>query len=218
MQQLALSWVVMSSVAYTIAPASRDTQRGPAERRAHKRVSVVLLGRFMRSSRQEHPCKLIDVSISGAAMMSPVTVEAGERVVAYFDQLGGIEGEVVRVFDGGFAIRMLATRHKREKIAALLTYIVNKHELPPDLGRRHERTRSVNETSTLKLDEGISVECKILDVSLSGASIETTARPPIGSEITFGKLRCEVKRHHDHGIGVAFLDIQEPGAIRKYFG
>jgi PilZ domain len=207
----------MSSVAQTIATASREAARATTERRSHKRVPVVLLGRFMRSSRQEYPCKLIDVSVSGAAMMSPVAVETGERIVAYFDQLGGIEGEVARVFDGGFAIRMLATQHKREKIAALLTYIINKHELPSDLNRRHERTR-VNETTTLKLDEGISVECRVLDISLSGASIETTARPPIGSKILFGKLRCEVRRHHDHGIGVAFLDIQEPEAIRKYFG
>lgn len=192
--------------------------RATFERRQNRRVPLVLLGRFMRQSRHEYPCKLNDISVTGAAMMSPVAVETGEHIVAYFDHIGGIEGTVVRTFEGGFAVAMMATQHKREKIAAQLTWLINKHELPLTPDRRHERLRAANEKSTLKLDEGITVECRVIDVSLSGASIATTARPPIGSEIVFGKLRSRVMRHHDQGIAVAFLDIQEPEAIRKYFG
>jgi len=53
---------------------------------------------------------------------------------------------------------------------------------------------------------------------LSGASIATEARPPIGSEVFLGKLKARVMRHHDRGIGVRFLDIQEPEAIKRHFG
>ena len=53
----------------------------------------------------------------------------GERVVAYFDHIGGIEGVVVRVFDGGFAFSIAATKHKREKLAAQLTWLANRSEL-----------------------------------------------------------------------------------------
>jgi len=209
------------SSAFATSPSSLTAPtafvRQDAERRGTRRVAVVLLGRFMRASRHEYPCKLLDISVTGAAMMSPVVVEPGEVIVAYFDHIGGIEGTVVRIFDGGFAIAMNATQHKREKIAAQLTWLVNRHELQSAVDRRHER-RTVNQKTTLKLDRDISVECRVLDVSLSGASIETTARPPIGTDVLFGKLRCRVMRHHDNGIGVAFLDIQEPEAIRKYFG
>jgi hypothetical protein len=69
----------------------------------------------------------------------------------------------------------------------------------------------------LKLDEGIVVPCRILDVSISGASIGTEARPPIGNEIVLGKLRGVVVRHHAQGIGVRFADIQNPAALRRYF-
>lgn len=189
-----------------------------ADRRADKRVPLVLLGRFMRASRHEYPCKLMDVSISGGSMISPVVVDVGEHIVAYFDHIGGIEGDVTRVFDGGFAITMTVTQHKREKIAAQLTWLINKHELQAVPDRRHDRIRTANEKSTLKLGEGISVECGVIDISLSGASIATSARPAIGSEVVFGRLRCRVMRHHDQGIAVAFVDIQEPEAIRKYFG
>ena len=51
------------------------------DRRRHKRVAVTLLGRFMRENRQEYPCKLVDISVGGAAMMSPVEVAIEERIV-----------------------------------------------------------------------------------------------------------------------------------------
>ena len=208
----------MSSGLQSAAAAMSAQGRPGTDRRLNQRTPLVLLGRFMRASRHEYPCKLTDISVRGAAVMSPVVVEPGEHIVAYFDHIGGIEGTVVRQFEGGFAVDLIATQHKREKIAATLTWLLNKHELQPSPDRRHERVRAANEKSTLKLDEGISVECSVIDISLSGASIATPARPAIGSEVVFGKLRCRVMRHHDQGIAVAFLDIQEPEAIRKYFG
>ncbi len=172
----------------------------------------------MRASKQEFPCRLNDISVGGASVMAPVDVEIGERIVAYFDEIGGLEGVVVRTFEGGFAISFKVTQHKREKLAAQITWLVNKEELGGSLGRRHKRFDVVNKTSTLKLADDTSVDCRVLDVSLSGASIETEARPPIGSDVMFGKLRCRVMRYHDRGIGVQFLDIPDPEALRRYFG
>jgi hypothetical protein len=178
---------------------------------------VTLLGRFMRESKEEHPCKLIDISAGGAAVASATNVPIGERIVAYFDHIGGIEGEVVRQFDGGFAFKINATRHKREKLAAQLTWLANRAELTAE-GRRHDRITPRNGDSTLQLAEGIVLTCRVLDVSISGASIATPARPELGSEVMLGKLRARVVRHHAQGFGVQFIDIQQPMALRRYFG
>jgi hypothetical protein len=188
------------------------------DRRRYKRISVTLLGRFMRENKEEHPCKLVDVSAGGAAITSPVSVPVGERVVAYFDHIGGIEGVVVREFDGGFAFSIAATKHKREKLAAQLTWLANRSELGNDDGRRHERITPKNGEQTLQLAEGIVLTCRVLDVSISGASIATPARPELGTEVMLGKLRARVMRHHPQGFGVQFLDIQNPMALRRYFG
>lgn len=173
----------------------------------------------MRANKHEYPCKLNDISVGGAAMTSPVSLDEGEKIIAYFDQLGGIEGTVVRVFDGGFAIRIAATQHKRENLAAQITLMINKPAMPSVEDRRHIRqTKLPPKVQILTLAEGISIECRVLDVSLSGASIETEARPPIGNEIVLGKLRGRVIRYHDTGIGIQFLDVQETDALRRYFG
>lgn len=187
------------------------------DRRRYKRIAVTLLGRFMRESKEEHPCRLVDISAGGAALMSPVAVPVGERVVAYFDHIGGIEGVVVREFDGGFAVSIKATRHKREKLAAQLTWLANRSELGEE-GRRHERVTPGHGEQPLQLAEGIVLNCRVLDVSISGASIATPARPEIGTEVMLGKLRARVVRHHPQGLGVQFLDIQSPTALRRYFG
>lgn len=187
------------------------------DRRRFKRICVTLLGRFMRENKEEHPCKLVDVSAGGAALTAAVTVPVGERVVAYFDHIGGIEGVVTREFEGGFAFSIHATKHKREKLAAQLTWLANRSELGED-GRRHERITPTNGEHTLQLAEGIVLSCRVLDVSISGASIATAARPEIGTEVVLGKLRARVVRHHPQGFGVQFLDVQHPTALRRYFG
>lgn len=205
------------SSASTLKPTLRLDARIVPDRRRHKRYPLALLGRFMRANKQEFPCRLNDISVGGASLMSPVEVDIGERIVAYLDEIGGIEGVVVRTFDGGFAMSLRASQHKREKLAAQITWLVNKEELGNAFGRRHHRL-VVNKTSTLRLADGSTADCQVLDVSLSGASIGTDARPQIGDIVIFGKLRCKVMRYHDRGIGVQFLDIPDPEALRRYFG
>ncbi len=187
------------------------------DQRRHRRVSLTLLGRFMRESRHEYPCKLNDISVGGAAINSPVSVNEGERIVVYFDHLGGLEGSVVRVFEGGFAMQFKMTAHKREKLAAQLTFLINRDVLSGIDQRRHDRFSVENRVRTLVLDGGETFDCEVIDVSISGASLRMEARPTIGSELTLGRLRARVVRHHEHGIGVQFLDIQEPKALRRHF-
>jgi PilZ domain len=188
------------------------------DRRRHKRVSITMLGRFMRENKQEYPCKLLDISVGGAAVSAPVTVEMGERVVAYFEHIGGIEGTVVREFDGGFAVKIQATQHKHQKLAAQLTWLANRSELGDIPERAHERLVPASSHSSLQLADGTVLNCRVLDVSISGASVATTARPQIGSEVVLGRLRARVVRHHVEGIGLRFIDIQNPTALRRYFG
>jgi len=45
----------------------------------------------------------------------------GERVIVYIDQIGRLEGRIVRAFSTGFAITIAATDHGRNRIAARLS-------------------------------------------------------------------------------------------------
>ena len=199
--------------------AAEEPVLPPHHQSSDRRFKLSLSGRFRRENKQEYPCKLRDISEGSAAVLAPADLDVGERIIAYFDHIGGLEGVVASTFEGGFSIELQITQHKREKLASQLAWLSNSRGQGQTFpGRRHERFAVDNETATLRLAEGISTQVRVLDVSISGASVETEARPAIGSEVVLGKLRAKVVRHHVEGLGLEFIDIQNPDALRRYFG
>jgi hypothetical protein len=96
------------------------------ERRRHQRVRVNLLGRYMLADRREFPCQVINMSPGGMALVAPVVGNPGERVIAYVDHLGRLEGVIARKMENGFAMSIAATSRKRDKLAAQLTWLANR--------------------------------------------------------------------------------------------
>ncbi|MEL7047442.1 MAG: PilZ domain-containing protein [Pseudomonadota bacterium] len=191
-------------------------ERVQPDNRLFCRVALPMLGRFMRPNRSEYPCKLADISVGGAAILSPMALEMGEKIVVYFDELGRLEGFVVRQFDGGFAMTIRASANKREKLAATLTWLLNRPHYQGLEARRHDRIVLRDKQSELKFADGTSAQCNLLDISMSGASIETDVRPAIGTEVVLGKQHAVVRRHHETGIGVQFLREQARDAVQQF--
>jgi len=185
--------------------------------RKHRRLPLSLSGRFMRADRSEYTCELKNISVGGAAIKTPNAPEIGERVVVYLEQLGGLEGTVARLTSDGFAFTFKVTEHKREKLAAQIMWLINKDDFPEETGRLHERVGTRGRRTTLRIEEGVVIDVELLDVSSSGASIGTPARPPIGSLVIAGRTRAIVRRHHGHGIGLQFLSLLSPEALRERF-
>src|SRR5262245_32447378 len=99
------------------------------ERRRFQRVRVNLLGRYMLSDRREFPCQVTDMSPGGMALIAPVVGRPQERVIAYVDHVGRLEGMITRQYQNGFAMTIAATARKRDKLAAQLTWLANRHLL-----------------------------------------------------------------------------------------
>ena len=176
----------------------------PLERRRHQRVAVQLMGRYMLESRREFPCQTLNISPGGLALLAPVPGNLNERVVVYLDQLGRVEGTVVRHFQNGFAITFSATIRKRDKLASQLTWLANRHVLGLPEDRRHERQQPRIPRTVITLDNGQSFVSRIIDVSTSGASIATDLQLPMGSRIIVGKLPAKVVRLFEGGVAVEF--------------
>ncbi len=165
------------------------------EKRRFQRVRVNLLGRYMLADRREFPCQVLDMSPGGMAIIGPVSGIAGERVVAYIDHVGRLEGTIIRVLPNGFAMSIAATPRKRDKLAAQLTWLANRQILGLPEDRRHDRIVPRNPRSTMVLADGTAMVCRIIDMSLSGAAVSATrnrtsvrslrwARPRAGWSVT----------------------------------
>ncbi len=183
------------------------------ERRRFRRVAVNLLGRYMLADRREFPCQITDMSPGGMALIAPVVPRAGERVVAYVDHLGRLEGTVARQFQNGFAMRIDATARKRDKLAAQLTWLANRDlvGLPED--RQSSRLVPRNPDTSVVLPNGVSVSVKIIDLSLSGAGVSGAAKPAIGAMVTLGKIQGRVIRHTESGFAIEFTRLQHSDFI-----
>lgn len=203
--------------------AARQTPRGSRSAKPgrspiterHRKVRLSLSGRFMRPDKTEYPTSLINISISHMTLASPVTVSAKERVIAYIDHVGRLEGTVSNVFERGFEMCLNITTHKREKLAAQLTWLINRSKFEGLEERLHERIAVQNEIVKLLIGEQPPIECRLLDVSKSGASLNTLVRPEVGTEVLVGKQRAIVRRHHEKGIGVQFLQVQEAHRLQS---
>src|SRR3954464_12416872 len=159
------------------------------ERRRHQRVRVNLQGRYMLADRREFPCQVINMSPGGIAMIAAVPGEVGDRIIAYVDHLGRLEGKIARQLQNGFAMTIAATPRKRDKLAAQLTWLANRHILNLPEDRRHGRVVPADPVTQMVLPNGTTTPCRLIDMSLSGAAVNTKERPPIGSLVTVGKTQ-----------------------------
>src|SRR5581483_11581810 len=190
--------------------------RAPNEdRRRFQRVKVNLLGRYMLADRREFPCQVINMSPGGMALIAPVAGNVGERVIAYVDHLGRLEGQIARLIENGFAMTILATPRKRDKLAAQLTWLANRSILNLPEDRRHGRIVPRNPFARLILPNGINIGVRVIDVSNSGAAIATRERPDIGTPVTIGKVSGRVVRHLEEGFAIEFTRLQHPDTLEE---
>jgi hypothetical protein len=193
-----------------------------SDRRRYQRVKISLLGRCMFPDRRECPCQLVEVSPGDAVFVSPFCGEPGEKVIAYIDNIGRLEGIILERIEHGFLMSISASPRKRDKLADTLTWLANRHVLNLAEDRRHLRRTPKRTDANLIFADGTSETCRVIDMSLSGAAVATGMRPPLGSAVKLGRLGARVVRHFDDGIGIEFMRLMSEDAIeqtieREYF-
>jgi len=179
------------------------------ERRRHGRVKIRLPGRFMRADRREFACMTLNMSPGGVAFESEQEVDVGERIVSYVEQIGRLEGRVVRDFDDGFAIAMRLPAPKRERLAVQLTWLVNRQVLGLPEDRRHERIWPRHFRTTLILPRGREVLATIVDISQSGVALTLShpVNPAVGTPVMVGATPGQIVRCFGDGVAVEFSRV-----------
>ncbi len=198
-----------------LADTRADAPISPIDGPRFQQVRISILGRYMLSDKSEYPCQVIRMSPGDAVIIAPVCGHVGERVVAYLDHIGRVEGPILKIIEGGFEMELRASLRKRDKFSAQLTWLANKEELNLSEDRRHGRVVPDIRHSKVVLDDGRQYDCKIVDISLSGAAIDMSVKLAVGTPVTLGRMRGRVVRHFDSGVGVEFISPQEIMAVVK---
>lgn len=170
----------------------------------------------MVPSEDEYVCMTVDMSPGDARFICAARPMPGDRIIAYIDHIGRIEGNVIKTTDDGFVITTVATERKREKLAAQLTWLANKHELGLPEDRRHDRLTPRRSRTELAMDDGQILNCRIIDLSLSGAAIEVDVRPAIGTLVRLSNIRGRVVRHFLEGVAIEFTTLQSRESLKDF--
>lgn len=195
------------------APERRDLE----DRRGHERLRLKLYGRFMLEDQTEHPCAVEDISPGNVLLRADRVGGPGEKVIVYLDQIGRLEGIITRTEGAGFALTIVASDHKREKIAAQLKWLTNRDSQGTLEDRRHDRIAPRNPMSVLHMTDGRQYQCRIIDLSLSGAAIEIDVKPALGTQVVLGTMRGQVVRHFEEGVALEFASIQAADSLDQQF-
>ena len=195
--------------------APHPNETNSSEERKFHRVAISVQGRFMRADHSEHDCIVDSMSPFDAVISCTARPDTGERIVAYVDYIGRIEGKVTQANGRSFTISLNATDRKRDKLSAQLTWLANKHELGLPEDRRHERVSPSNPVSEIRLDDGRRYPCRIIDLSVSGAAVEIDVRPAFGTMVVLGNMRGRVVRHFQEGIAMEFMTLQPEDTIAQ---
>ncbi|HEY6578565.1 MAG TPA: PilZ domain-containing protein [Rhizomicrobium sp.] len=185
-----------------------------AERRRHLRVQVNLGGRlFVPGDGREGKCRITEMSPGDAQIISEIVPDVGTYIVLYVEGFGRFDAEVARPEWDRFAATLRCSTLKQDRVADLL-HDVTGHGAENDLAlRRHERVAAPG-LAHFTRSTGETVDCEVIDLSLSGVSLKTATKPRIGETVMVGQMSGRVVRHHDTGIAVEFANAAADNAKR----
>ncbi len=201
-------------------PSALDQDFEVIERRTDVRIVLSLPGRFILASRRlmggerrEFPCRLLNMSCHAIGLMTPVSAELGERVIAHIDEFGRFEGPIIRQLEGGFIIQLIMPKSDRIQLAARIEWYDKYKNHDVTNLRGHTRIVPRSPHSTIVLADGTTMDCLVKDVSASGVAVYSDVIPPLGTPVAVGQIVGRVVRTFTEGFAVRFIKEQDPQTV-----
>lgn len=154
------------------------------------------------------PFSARSVSTTRAVVTCEAAVERGERVALRFDTIGIRRGVIERALKGGFIVNFTENETVDEGVDARIDWLKKKTRGRAEDRRQHKRVVPQVTAALLILGAENTMECRIKDMSASGAGILASAKPKIGSLLAIGSVPGRVVRHFEGGFAVRFLELQ----------
>jgi hypothetical protein len=148
----------------------------------------------MLADRSEHECETITVGVDGIEFLVRHCGAVGERVIAYIDELGRIEGCITVLAPGRFSLAPRYTPAKRERMFRKIAWLHERQEGRATDGRRHERIEPDTHAWVEIMAPDGRREAKVIDYSRGGVALETDAALEIGDPVQIGSVKARVVR------------------------
>lgn len=188
-----------------VMPDALDTATVAPEKRAYARVPIALAGKvFFPASGAERDCIVTDISLGGATLQCGASPAVGTELVLYLQGFDRFAGVVARADAEETGMRFTCSQAKRERTAEKIVLYLS-GTLPENTQVRRSDRATVPAPRRFTRANGEVVGFEVRDISLTGASLKTAVRPPLGEIVTIGTTSGRVTRHFDEGIALEFV-------------
>ncbi len=179
----------------------------------HRRVPWATRARGLTADGEEFIAQTLDICAGGIRLTVDHPLRVGEELILYLDEIGRVEGTVVRPLEeNGFAIALRTPLRKRDKIADQLTWLINRDRLNLSEERIAERRHGSGQV-VVTFGQGTTIACAVVDMSVFGVALRTKGpRPMLGVKVTVGDRTGSCVRFFDGGFAVDFRDQAISGA------
>jgi hypothetical protein len=164
--------------------------------------------RNTRGERRVFACRAVSLSCRSIALAAPVKGKVGDRVIAYIDRIGKLEGPIDRLLEHGFVMNIAASQEERNNLAAKIVWLESHKNHDVADRRTDKRTIPANPHSKMILSDGRVESCFVLDYSVSGAAVSADTVPDIGTVLAIGSVVGRVVRHFADGFAIQFVQRQ----------
>jgi hypothetical protein len=185
--------------------SSNPTRQRHDDQRQYDRIKLALPARIhVPAGQVDLDCQVTNVSPGGAGILCAEPPPLKSFIVLNLAGFGQFEGVTTRPVPGALGMSFACSLPRARRLLKDLTGYIERGFIHEDLLRKDARSSAISFGHFYRAN-GEQISRAVVNFSLTGASLRTASRPPIGEVINLGHTRGRVVRHDDHGIAVEFL-------------
>lgn len=165
--------------------------------------TIELPGRVMLSAGVEHGCTMRCLPDGGLELVLPVSVPSGSPLVCDVPSLGVVEGAAGEATGSGCRLTMRGTPAHRARLASRIAWH-RRRAAGHDDQRAAQRVLPAATAVRVGWPDGRAVAATLIDLSATGAALQSPDRPDPGMQVVVGKRRAVVVRLLEQGFAVRF--------------
>lgn len=144
---------------------------------------------------------------------TPFPAMLDDRAFVHIESLGLIRGVISRAMGPTSEMDIEMSVNERSKLAGRILWADMQAGFKGTDLRRFPRFEPANPESSVRLPDGTMSDCRIANISPTGAAVISSLRPPLSTAVILGQIHSEIRRHTDDGFAVEFLTVQDPAMV-----
>ncbi len=192
------------------------------DQRRYRRVMLQHSAIIVVAGSIEYPATIFAMSAGNLSFYSKAMLAPNDNVVIYVQGIDRLEGTIRRRIGHIYGMSLSLSHNRRERLVEGLTIELARqhglvHEDNKAFSRRSaKRVQSYSEKSFCLIDKNLHVPCSIVDISLTGVSVEMNhSHLKVGDQVQIGRMRCQAVRRTRKGYGFVILgSIEDPTIAR----